>query len=189
MQTIKPFLEIVEQPRPAVRFRYLSENTGAANVYGVKDSGKDSKREYPKFRLFNYSNPYILIVSSVSSDSVANDTAKYYPHPRVKLSDVVTPNDSLLDVNMPGHPSPEIQLRKSSERMMMTVKRTIFVILTCLLSLATATFKTQLPVSQSVLDEFLNQLNNTLVQDGNMTTGYMDTRPRVVSVIHQIFTK
>lgn len=76
-----PYLQIIEQPREGVRFRYGSEGTEAPNVYGRTYKERNNKRQYPKVILHNYRDPFYLIVSCVSSDPAGVDCAKYYPHP------------------------------------------------------------------------------------------------------------
>ncbi|KAL1462322.1 hypothetical protein WDU94_014163 [Cyamophila willieti] len=69
----QPYVEILEQPKPKVRFRYECEGRSAGSIMG-KESTNDAKT-YPTIRIRNYKGIAHVVVSCVTVDN------PFKPHP------------------------------------------------------------------------------------------------------------
>lgn len=69
----KPYVEIVEQPSKALRFRYECEGRYASCIPGI--SSTPGNKTHPEIRIIGYKGPAVVIVSCVTKDE------PYRPHP------------------------------------------------------------------------------------------------------------
>ncbi|KAI9579887.1 hypothetical protein GQX74_000675, partial [Glossina fuscipes] len=69
----KPYVEIVEQPNKALRFRYECEGRYASCIPGI--SSTPGNKTHPEIRIIGYKGPAVVIVSCVTKDE------PYRPHP------------------------------------------------------------------------------------------------------------
>ncbi|XP_011706571.1 PREDICTED: embryonic polarity protein dorsal-like, partial [Wasmannia auropunctata] len=68
----QPYVEILEQPAKALRFRYESESS-ASSVFGVNSTPEN--KTFPSIRIVGYQGRAMVVVSCVTKD------APYKPHP------------------------------------------------------------------------------------------------------------
>ncbi|KAL3274556.1 hypothetical protein HHI36_015937 [Cryptolaemus montrouzieri] len=69
----KPYVQIVEQPAGAVRFRYECEGRSAGSMPGVSNS--NDNKTFPAIKVMGYKGRAFAVVSCVTAD------APYRPHP------------------------------------------------------------------------------------------------------------
>uniref|UniRef100_A0A1A9ZVF8 RHD domain-containing protein n=1 Tax=Glossina pallidipes TaxID=7398 RepID=A0A1A9ZVF8_GLOPL len=69
----KPYVEIVEQPNKALRFRYECEGRYASCIPGI--SSTPGYKTHPEIRIIGYKGPAVVIVSCVTKEE------PYRPHP------------------------------------------------------------------------------------------------------------
>ncbi|XP_061817123.2 LOW QUALITY PROTEIN: transcription factor p65 [Nerophis lumbriciformis] len=74
VQTAKPFIEIIEQPKQrGMRFRYKCEGRSAGSIPGEKSN--DTTKTHPAIKVHNYSGPLRVRISLVTKNT------PYKPHP------------------------------------------------------------------------------------------------------------
>ena len=60
LQSIEPYLRILEQPVDKFRFRYKSEMSGTHGSLNGKTSDRSRKQTFPSVELLNYDKPAII---------------------------------------------------------------------------------------------------------------------------------